>query len=83
MWEKSSDVDQKCAVRSYLLTALERSGDLSHNLNGSLVTDLNVSIQMRVTIIDGMERMNKNPVNPVILSKSPAALTAEFRESIR
>ena len=26
-----------------------------------------------LTIIDGMEGMNKNPVNPVILSKSPAA----------
>jgi len=29
------------------------------------------TIQMRVTIIDGMDRMNKNPVNPVILSKKP------------
>jgi len=46
MWETSPDVDQKCAVRSYLLTAL--------------------------TIIDGMERINKNPVNPVILSKKLA-----------
>jgi len=29
MWEVSPDADQKRAVRSYLLTALERSGDLS------------------------------------------------------
>jgi len=28
------DADQKCAVRSYLLTALERSGDLSHIADG-------------------------------------------------
>jgi len=61
MWETSPDVDKKCAVRSYLLTALERSGglpacavhaDRSHNSNVPLVTDLNVTIQMRVTIID-------------------------------
>jgi hypothetical protein len=45
MRETSPDVDQKCAVRSYLLTAL--------------------------TIIDEMEGMNKNHVDPVVLSKKP------------
>jgi len=48
------------------LTALERSADLSPNSNVPLAIDLNVTIQMRVTIID---RMNKNPVNPVIPSE--------------
>ncbi len=71
MWGTSPDVDQKCAVRSYLLTALERSGDRSPNSNVPLVADLNVTIQMRVTIIDRMDGMNKNLVNPVILSKKP------------
>jgi len=49
MWEISPDVDQKCAVRSYLLTALERSGDLSHNSKGPLAAALNVTIQMWIT----------------------------------
>ncbi len=48
----SPDVNQKCAVRSYLLTALETFP----------------TIQMRITIIDGMK---KDPVNPVILSEKP------------
>ena len=51
------------AVRSFLLTALD--GHFSPNSNVSLVADLNVTIQMRVTIIDAVGRMNKNPVNPV------------------
>jgi len=46
MWETSPDVDQKCAVRSYLLTALERSGNLPYNSNVPLVADLNVGVQM-------------------------------------
>ena len=44
MWEASPlggasgkpDADQKCAVRSYLLTALERSGDLFSNGESNL-----------------------------------------------
>ncbi len=41
-----------------------------HNSNVPLVANLIVTILMRVTIMD---RMNINPVNPVILSKRPAA----------
>ncbi len=33
---------------------------------------------MRVTIIDRMEGMNKNPVNPVILSKKAPPQAAKF-----
>ena len=40
-----------------------------------LVADLNVTIPMRVTIIDGMEGMNKNPV---ILSKKAPPQAAKF-----
>jgi len=44
MWEASPlggasgkpDADKKCAVRSYLLTALEGSGDLSSNGESNL-----------------------------------------------
>jgi len=41
-------------------------GDLSPNSNVPLVADLNVTIQMRVTMMAGIDKTNKNPV---ILSK--------------
>jgi len=42
LWEASPDADQKCAVRSYLLIALERSGDLSHKVDQ--IADPNLSV---------------------------------------
>jgi len=36
-----------------------------------------------LTIIDGMEGMNKNPVNPVILAKRAPPLTAKFKIKVR
>jgi len=85
MWGTSPDVDQKCAIRSYLLTALERSGDLSHNSNVPLVADLNVTIQMRVTIIDRMAGMNKKSCKscyPVRKSPPQAAKFIEWSDPL-
>jgi len=80
MWGTSPDVDQKCAIRSYLLTALERSGDLSHNSNVPLVADLNVTIQMRVTIIDRMAGMNKKSCKSCYPVKKAPPQAAKFIE---